>query len=218
MEIIDYIKSNSLNIYRYYLYIIMATLNEIENFLQIEIGDKRLCAGKKYEDKNKYYYYNELYYIVELTRGKWIICSDNRETRQLLRDYCWRFERDGYARTRVGNTQKYYHQLYLNYEAGLVADHVNRHKFDNRFDNSRTVTHKQNCRNMTTRPNNTSGKQGVYRKINKGTPYWIAYIHGNDGNLIRRAFNINKLGNDEAYARAVQSRRDMEALYGYTGE
>ncbi len=53
MEIIDYIKSNSLNIQRY-IYISMATLNEIENFLNIETADKRLRPGKKYADKQKY--------------------------------------------------------------------------------------------------------------------------------------------------------------------
>jgi hypothetical protein len=52
----------------------------------------------------------------------------------------------------------------------------------------------------------------------KGVSYWEARIFGDDGKCIRRTFNIDKLGNDEAYARAVQSHRDMEALYGYTGE
>ncbi len=63
----------------------MATLNEIENFLNIEIGDKRLRAGKKYGDKNRYYYYTELYSIIELTQNKWMICSDNNETRVIAR-------------------------------------------------------------------------------------------------------------------------------------
>ena len=122
-----------------YFIIIMATLQEIEKFLDIEIGDKRLRSGKKYDDKNRYYYYNELYYIVELTQGKWMICSDNRETRRLLRDYAWCYSH-GYASTSIERKLKCYHQIYLNYEAGLVADHINRHTFDNRFENLRIVT------------------------------------------------------------------------------
>ncbi len=94
----------------------MATLNEIENFLNIEIGDKRFRPGKKYADKNRYYYYNELYYIIELTQNKWMICSDNRETRQLLRDYAWCYSH-GYASTSIERKLKCYHQIYLNYEA-----------------------------------------------------------------------------------------------------
>ena len=198
----------------------MATLNEIENFLNIETADKRLRSGKKYDDKNKYYYYNELYCIVELTQDKWMICSDTRETRQLLRDHSWHFEsKDGYARTTtIGRTKKFYHQAYLNYEEGLVADHLNHKRFDNRFDNLRIVTPQQNCRNRSTLSNNTSGKMGVYRKMIHGNPYGVAYIHGNDGKRIDRAFNIDKLGNDEAFRRAVQSRRDLEVLYDYRGE
>lgn len=196
----------------------MATLNEIENMLNIEIGDKQIRHGKKHADKNKYYYYNELYYIVELTQGKWMICSDNRETRQLLRDYCWRISTDGYSRTTIGNSTKFYHQLYLNYAEELVADHINHHKFDNRFDNLRIVTQQQNNRNRTTFRNNTSGKQGIHRVIYPNAVYWVARIMNNEGKRTSRAFNIDKLGNDEAYARAVQSRRDMEALYGYIGE
>ena len=41
----------------------MATLQEIQDFLDIEIGDKRLRPGKKYKNKNKYYYYEDQYYI-----------------------------------------------------------------------------------------------------------------------------------------------------------
>ena len=195
----------------------MATLADIENFLNIEIGDKRLRSGKKYDDKNRYYYYNELYYIVELTQGKWMICSDNRETRQLLRNYCW-FLDNGYARTRSGNARKFYHQAYLNYEEGLVADHLNHKRFDNRFDNLRIVTPQQNCRNRSTNSNNTSGKMGVCRKIKCGKPCWVAAIRGDDGTRIERAFSINKYGNDVAFARAVQSRIDLEVLYNYLGE
>jgi hypothetical protein len=197
----------------------MATLNEIENFLQIEIGDKRLRPGKKRENKNRYYYYNDLYYIVELTQGKWMICSDNRDTRRLLRDYCWHYS-GCYATAHIqGTTKKCFHQLYLNYEEGLVCDHANRHTFDNRSDNLRIVTYTQNNRNKSTHANNKSGKTGVYRETKReNEPYWTAIITDNEGKRIRRSFNINKLGDGEAYARAVQSRRGMEVLFGYTDD
>ena len=43
----------------------MTSLNEIENFLNIEIGDKRIRAGKKYENKNKYYYKLRVFIFIE---------------------------------------------------------------------------------------------------------------------------------------------------------
>jgi hypothetical protein len=127
----------------------MATLNEIEHLLNIEVADRRLRPGKKRENKNRYYYYENMYYIVELTQGKWMICSDNRETRQLLRDYAWCYSH-GYATTTIGRASKYYHQLYLNYDADLVCDHANRNRYDNTFSNLRIVTPQQNMRNRTT--------------------------------------------------------------------
>ena len=127
----------------------MATLNEIEKFLNIEICDKRLRPGKMQAGINKYYYYENMYYVVELTQGKLMICSDNRETRQLLKTHSWRLSTDGYAQTSFNNKTKYFHQLYLNYEATLVCDHANRKRFDNRHDNLRIVTRRQNMRNLT---------------------------------------------------------------------
>ena len=146
-----------------------------------------------------------------------MICSDDNKTRQLLRSNTWCCHHSGYAQTNVQGA-KSYHQIYLNYEDGLVADHINHHKFDNRFDNLRIVTQQQNCRNKSMPSNNTSGKMGVYRKMENGMSYWVSRITANDGKRVSRWFNINKLGNDEAYARAVQSRKDLEVLYNYLGE
>lgn len=196
----------------------MATLNEIENFLNIELADRRLRPGKMHPNINKYYYYENMYYIVELSRGKYMVCSDNRETRKLLRDYCWRVSTDGYAQTTFENTTKRYHQLYLQYEAGLVCDHINHTRYDNRYDNLRIVTRRQNDRNRKTPKNNVSGKQGVYRLNKISDPRWVSRITDNEGKTIQKSFSINKLGDDEAKRRAIQSRRDMEIQFGYTGE
>ena len=46
----------------------------------------------------------------------------------------------GYARTNIDGSSKNWHQLFLNYEDGLVADHINHKTFDNRHFNLRIVT------------------------------------------------------------------------------
>jgi hypothetical protein len=84
----------------------MASLNEIEAFLNIEIGDKRLRDGKKYKDKNQYYYYEQAYYIVKLTKDMWCILEDCRKTRVLLKKHCWRADNHGYAKTDINKTVK----------------------------------------------------------------------------------------------------------------
>ena len=196
----------------------MGSLHEIECLLDIEIGDRKLNPGKKKPNKNRYYYYSDRYYIIELTQDKWMICSDNRETRVLLRNHCWFYAQD-YARAKIDGINNAYHQAYLNYDAPLVCDHINRHTFDNRFDNLRIVTRQENGRNRNTLSNNTSGKQGVFLWTDtNGSIYWIARINVGGGRRVRRCFGINKYGNDEAYRRAVQCRKDLEQQYNYIGE
>lgn len=197
----------------------MATLQEIQNHLNIEIGERRLRPGKKKPTKNRYYYYEDMYYIVELTQGKWVILSDSREVRVLLRMHTWYFGSDGYATTNVlvddGKKTKIFHQLYLNYEAGLVCDHINRYRFDNRFENLRIVTYRENNRNRTKQSNNTSGYTGIIETIMNRNQYFVVQIKNNDNKNISKAFNINNLGREEALRLAVAKRLELTQQFGY---
>ena len=199
----------------------MSTLNNIEAFLNLEIGDKKLKDGKKYKNKNQYYYYEQSYYIIKLTKDKWMIAEDCNKTRKLLKKYCWRTGSDCYARTDVDKaTTKLWHQLFYNYEDLLVADHINNKRFDNRLDNIRIVTITVNARNKTIRSNNTSGKQGIYHFINKITTlhYWTVFIIDNNSKKIHKYFSIKKLGNAEAKRQAIEHRKKLEIQYGYIGD
>mgnify|MGYP003334020781 CR=1 FL=1 len=191
----------------------MATLQEIENLLNIEIGERQLRQGRKYPDKNKYYRYDD-YYIVKLTQDKWMIVSNTVEVRRLLRLYIWYHTKD-YARTSVDGTKKYFHQLYLNYEDGLVCDHINRKKYDNRFENLRIVTHIQNSRNKSIAINNTTGYTGIDEYTQEGYIYYRVSITDNNNKRIKKKFNIAKWGRDEALRKAIEQRRLWEAEYGY---
>jgi len=159
----------------------MATLQQIQAFLNIEIGDKKLRDGKKYKNKNQYYYYEQAYYIVKLTQDKWMIAEDCQKTRKLLRKHCWHVDNDGYAKTNVDKSLKCWHQLFYKYEDGLMADHINNKRFDNRHDNIRIVTASENSRNRSINSNNTSGKQGVYHHTDKKTNlhYWKVHTKKN---------------------------------------
>jgi hypothetical protein len=197
----------------------MASLQQVQAFLNIEIGDKRLHDGKKHKNKNQYYYYEQAYYIVKLTKDKWIIAEDCRKTRVLLRKHCWCSDK-GYANTTVNKSSKKWHQLYFNYEAGLVADHINNNKFDNRIDNIRIATPGDNNRNRTKSTKNTSGKQGVCRWTNTtaGLHYWKVRIVNNNGKTISKVFSIKKLGDDEAKRQAIEHRKRLEVQFGYIGD
>ena len=85
----------------------------IEAFLNIQIGARKLRDGKRNKNKNQFYWYEELYYIVKLTKDMWVIMEDCRKTRQLLRDHTWCFSSHGYAYTNVGKSSKCWHPTFL---------------------------------------------------------------------------------------------------------
>jgi len=199
----------------------MADLEIIEQFLDIDTdNNKRLRDGKKNKNKNKYYYYKNNYYIVKLSRGKWMVCSDDDTTRRLLRMHFWNFHPDGYAITNIKRggrrTTERFHRLVI--EAQDNSDHINRNTFDNRATNLRDVTSRQNNRNKTKYKNNKSGKQGIDRFVMGGLSYWRVRIYDNNGKQIQKHFSIAKLGEEVAKEKAIQKRKELEQLYGYIGD
>ena len=68
----------------------MASLEEIKTYLNINLINKWLRDGKKHPSKNRYYYYQNQYYIVELSQNVWTILEDCRITRELLKkNHVW---------------------------------------------------------------------------------------------------------------------------------
>jgi hypothetical protein len=108
--------------------------------------------------------------------------------------YKWYLGKNGYPVTyqTVDNTEKFgvgikLHRMLLGFrawienggESGLVIDHINRNKLDNRLENLRICTAKENSYN-TTRRNKDDGKyKGVKKQGKSGK--WTAII-SKDGN------------------------------------
>ena len=193
----------------------MSSLNEIEEFLNIEIGDKRLRNGKKKMNKNTYYWYRNEYYIVNLSNDKWCIMSTGEQTRELLTNHIYCFNRTGYAMTNYERKTALMHRMLMNPPRNMCIDHINRHTFDNRLENLRIVTNQENNRNASKRHDNTSGIAGV-SKIRNG---WIARICDNNNKQISKSFTVNKNRNDgQCKQLAVNQRRLWVEQLGYLGE
>ena len=114
----------------------MTTLHKIEELLNIEIGDKVLRNGRIYNEKNRYYWYRNEYYIVNIGDDKWVIMLSNDHTREMLDDYIWRCL-GGYAisdegRGKTKTMVKMHRKLMHMDNNPLVVDHIKRNKFDNR--------------------------------------------------------------------------------------
>lgn len=147
----------------------MTSLNNIEEFLNIEIGNKRLRNGKKKMNKNTYYWFHNEYYIVNLSNDKWCIISTGEQTRELLNDHIWHC--DGvYVKTSINQQKIRYHRMLMNPPNNMCIDHINRRTFDNRLNNLRIVTHKENMRNKSMSNNNTSSIVGVLKEKKNEIP------------------------------------------------
>lgn len=115
---------------------------------------------------------------IQLTRGKVAIVDDDEF--EWLSKWEWHFS-GGYAvRTRSrkheGKTGKaiFMHRIIMRTPPGMVTDHINRDKLDNRRSNLRVCSASENQHNRVANKHNTSGYKGVswHKRIGK----WQAKI------------------------------------------
>ena len=193
----------------------MATLEEIKNKLNIVVGDREINPGLCQDTKNRYYNINNEYLVVEFLHDKHAVFSNDAKTRELLSNRIWHIKSDGYTKNAITGL---FHKQYLDDEIGLVADHKNRLRYDNRQSNLRIITPQQNMRNKTKYKQNTSGKSGVKYLTARGHEYWQAIITDNEGNRISKQFSIARHGAEEAKRLAIEQRLAWQREFNYDGE
>jgi hypothetical protein len=114
----------------------------------------------------------------------------------------WYRTSHGYAATRVysedGRSTLMYMHRYLMDHPESEVDHVNRHKLDNRRENLRLATRKENVGN-TRPPRGISGYRGVSASGNR----WVACIYKNNKKVYLGCF---------ASPEEAAERYDVEAL------
>lgn len=96
------------------------------------------------------------------------------------REYCWNLDKKrGYVCAYVCGQKKMKFHVYAfrNRPEGLVCDHINGNKLDNRRVNIRFVSQGQNVQNRGKGKNNTSGHTGI--RWDDGINKWRAEIQAN---------------------------------------
>jgi hypothetical protein len=118
----------------------------------------------------------------------------------------WHIDSRGYPRTYFNGSAIRLHRLLVQeVENGLVVDHINRNKLDNRRKNLRVVTPSDNARNASIRSNNTSGVPGVF--FDKRARRWRAQIC-----KCRKTVHV---GIFDCFVDAVAARKEAEKrIYG----
>lgn len=132
-------------------------------------------------------------------------------------NYNWYLGKNGYPVTygtvdnkiRYGKGIKLHKLLFPNIEKGLVVDHINHNKLDNRMENLRVCTSKQNSYNTKKSINSKYKYKGI---IQQNNGLWTARIH-KDGNL----YEIKDIDTDKNAAYTYDMM--AEELFGiYAGK
>lgn len=122
-------------------------------------------------------------------RGQLIIAS--WEDRGLLTRYCWAVNKEGYATTTIGKSTYAMHGVLLEKKHGLMVDHRDRNKLNNRRENLRHATASENSVNVR------AGKRPYIGTRPTKSGKWIARI-GKD----RKYHDTGVYPTEEAAARA----------------
>lgn len=126
---------------------------------------------------------------VPLTRGA-VAIIDVVDIERVAK-HSWCLDRAGnrldYAMTRINNRSVRLHRYISSPPDGLHVDHVNGNGLDNRRENLRLCSHRENLRNQRPQEGTVSGFKGV--TVNKGSRRWRAKIVIDDREVLIGTFN-----------------------------
>lgn len=134
-----------------------------------------------------------------LSKGTVLLDDDDYEK---IQSFSWHMHGQGYAHAWVRGIKVLMHRLILNRPDGFI-DHINGNKLDNRKENLRICTPKQNSANMGLSKNNKTGYKGVY--WNKEKKKYDAQIKING-----KSTYIGRFENPEEAAKAYDDRAKKE--------
>lgn len=138
----------------------------------------------------------------------------SEEDYEWVSQYKWYVTKNGYATTFQDGKIQTLHRLICNTPKGMVTDHINNNRLDNRRENLRIVTHKQNSHNsQKPSPEKTSSRyKGV--QYFKAEGVWIANIMV-DGKSVR----IGSFQTEELAAKAYNIKaKELRGEYAYLND
>lgn len=139
--------------------------------------------------------------LIELTGNKFTKVDD--EDYEWLADYAkWSFDRYAYCTRKIGESKKKrsirMHRLIMKPPKGMVVDHINGDKLDNRKSNLRITTYSLNIMNRHKFYKTSNPFRGVY--WDKSRNKWMAL-----GCVNYRKFNLGRFNTPEEAAIAFNA-------------
>lgn len=119
----------------------------------------------------------------------------------LVKDFGWMRAGTGYLVHRSGNKMLLLHRMVTGAGDGLVVDHLNHDKTDNRKSNLKVCTQKENCRNKKDIP------KGIFEVKRGSRTYFIVELRGyrgcfknySDAKALRDKILVEEYGIDESF-------------------
>lgn len=127
----------------------------------------------------------------------------DKEDYEKIKGFGWYKNSRGYAVCDTQDGTFLVHRMIMNCPKGLVVDHINHNKLDNRKANLRVCSQSDNLKNQVLNRANTSGCKGVH--FFKRLGLWQTYITVNKKRI--------SLGYYKDFNEAVTARRNAEKLY-----
>ncbi len=152
--------------------------------------------------------------VVQLTKNQYMTI-DTADLTWTLAQCSWIAQYDKgikgyYVRGSIGGKLQLYTRRLLNVTDPLLkVDHINRNSLDNRRQNLRIATNKQNAENSKKRVSNTSGTRGVYRNKNGSKIYWCATVYTNGKPVLRKQFPYTDQGYTDAAQLVIETRNKV---------
>lgn len=88
----------------------------------------------------------------------------------------WHIDNRGYVKRVIRNKTTFLHRLVKPSPEGMVIDHINRNKLDNRQGNLRIVTNAQNMQNVNSNKRSKTGIRGVSKDNRFEKTHWRARL------------------------------------------
>ena len=163
-------------------------------------GHTQSCGCLKKEKNSKKNTYKELAYcMVGYTQEGKEFYFD-KEDYDKIKSHYWSINNLGYVQSVIKGKITLFHRFVLNPPKNKVIDHINHNRNDNRRENLRIVTDKENCENRKITNRNTSGVVGVF--WSKAHNKWIAHIGSKRKKIV--------LGHFKNFEDAVKAKKQAE--------
>lgn len=154
---------------------LIETTKTLKKFNRYEEYDSETMIGYSRSPSNDIFYFDKSDY-------------------EKIKNNCWKTNNYGYITTSVKRKTYTIQALFFNFPKEII-DHIDRNKMNNKRNNLRLVSRKENSHNRSIDSDNNSGFMGVSKtsKPIKGKIWWRARITINDnGKVISKSFPKKK--------------------------